>query len=337
VKNSRLSVSIVMPTLNSMRTLDACLKSIRSQNYPQEKIEILIIDGGSTDATKQTAEKYNCRFIEGGYRDNQEPRKGIGLLNAKNNLVAYIDSDNILPDKECMNQSIKPFSDVSDLTGAETLRYGLMPGFAYFNRYCALIGANDPVALYLGKSEKLSWLYNEWQITPIKEKHDGYFIVEFNESNMPTLGGNGYFSWRELMLKSNCQPDQYFHIDVVMDLVKLGYTKFAMVENEIYHDTAASLNKLTTRRKTYFKTHNPMYGNRRYLLFNPAKKSEVYKLFLFVIYSATFIQPILFSLRGFFKKRDLAWFLHPVVCFSFMWAYSVATISLLLNRMNKSK
>ena len=135
MSNTQLSVSIVMPTLNSMRTLDACLKSIREQNYPQEKIEIIIIDGGSTDATKQTAEKYNCKFIEGGYKDNQEPRKGIGLLNASKDLVAYIDSDNILPDSEWMNQSVKPFLEISDLTGAETLRYGLMPGFAYFNRY----------------------------------------------------------------------------------------------------------------------------------------------------------------------------------------------------------
>ena len=335
MSNTQLSVSIVMPTLNSMRTLDACLKSIREQNYPQEKIEIIIIDGGSTDATKQTAEKYNCKFIEGGYKDNQEPRKGIGLLNASKDLVAYIDSDNILPDSEWMNQSVKPFLEISDLTGAETLRYGLMPGFAYFNRYCALIGANDPVALYLGKSEKLSWLYDNWQITPVKEKRSGYFIVEFNENNMLTLGGNGYFSWRELMLKSNCQPEQYFHIDVVMDLVKLGYTKFAMVENEIYHDTASSLKKLTSRRKTYFKTHNPMHGNRRYLLFNPTSKKDILKLGLFVLYSATFIQPLLFSLRGYLKKRDSAWFLHPIVCFAFMWAYSSATISLLSGRMKK--
>jgi glycosyltransferase involved in cell wall biosynthesis len=45
------TVSIVMPTYNSLRTIETALKSIREQDY-RGKIEIVAVDGGSTDGTK---------------------------------------------------------------------------------------------------------------------------------------------------------------------------------------------------------------------------------------------------------------------------------------------
>jgi glycosyltransferase involved in cell wall biosynthesis len=326
------SVSVIMPTLNSERTLENCLKSIRSQNYPQEKIEILIIDGGSTDSTEDTSKKYKCRFINGGYKNNQEPRKGVGLHAAKNELVAYLDSDNILPGKSFFKQSVKPFIENDDLAGAETWRYGHKKDFAVFNRYCALLGANDPVAFYLGKADKISWVYDEWQTKKKVKNKNGYILINFDTEDLPTLGGNGFFASRKLMLTTECDPKDYFHIDVVMDLVRMGHTKFAMVKNSLYHDTAASLSTLAGRRIEYFKTHNPAHSNRRYLVFNPKSRRDRLNLLLYVIYTVTLIQPILFSIRGYLKKKDSAWFLHPLVCWTFLYAYAVATISLFFSK-----
>ena len=58
------SISICIATFNSGNVVERTLKDIRKQAYPQEKIEILFGDGGSTDNTKELAEKYNVRFIE---------------------------------------------------------------------------------------------------------------------------------------------------------------------------------------------------------------------------------------------------------------------------------
>ena len=60
--NNALSVSVIIPTLNSSRTLDKCLKSVRSQDYPYLS-EIIIADGGSTDHTIQIAEKYEAKIV----------------------------------------------------------------------------------------------------------------------------------------------------------------------------------------------------------------------------------------------------------------------------------
>ena len=225
------TVSIIMPTLNSERTLEECLSSIRMQDYPQDKIEILIIDGGSTDKTKEISLKYNCRFIEGGYKNNQEPRKAIGLHNATGEIVSYIDSDNILPDKNWFKQMIQPFIDDDKIVGTQNIRYGIKKGFSLFNRYCALVGVNDPLVLYLHKNEKLSRTDDKWKLTDILYDKGDYFVVNFNQDNMPTIGGNGFFIKRDIQLKSICKPDEFFHIDVVMDVVRMGYTRFAMIRH----------------------------------------------------------------------------------------------------------
>ena len=321
-------VSVVIPTLNSSRTLGDCLSSIRMQEYPQEKIEILVVDGGSTDDTQKIAEAHDCVFIEGGYRENQEARKGVGLHAAKNEIVAYIDSDNILPDKNWFIQMIQPFIEDKEIVGTQTLRYSVVEDFPAFSRYCALLGANDPVAFYLGKSEKLSWVYDEWGLTSKKYETKDFFVVDFTERNLPTVGANGYFIYKDILLKSDCSPENFFHIDVILDLVKMGYTTYAMVKNEIMHDTAATLQNLSKRRVKYFKEYAPTHSNRRYILFDFARFRDIFNLAKFIFFTITLVQPILFSIRGYLKKKDCAWFLHPLVCWNFLIAYTGASLSM---------
>ena len=51
-------VSIIIPTKNSNKFLEKCLKSIRNQVY--KNIEIIVVDNNSTDRTLETARKYAC-------------------------------------------------------------------------------------------------------------------------------------------------------------------------------------------------------------------------------------------------------------------------------------
>ena len=62
-------VAIVIPTLNEERFISRCLNSIIKQTYEFEKMDVMIIDGGSNDKTKDIVAKYqkshqNIRFIE---------------------------------------------------------------------------------------------------------------------------------------------------------------------------------------------------------------------------------------------------------------------------------
>lgn len=62
-------VAIVIPTLNEERFISRCLNSIIKQTYEFEKMDVMIIDGGSNDKTKDIVAEYqkshqNIRFIK---------------------------------------------------------------------------------------------------------------------------------------------------------------------------------------------------------------------------------------------------------------------------------
>jgi glycosyltransferase involved in cell wall biosynthesis len=57
------SVSVILATLNSGAILKKSLQSVRSQNYDQSKIEIIVADGGSTDETIEILKKYQALII----------------------------------------------------------------------------------------------------------------------------------------------------------------------------------------------------------------------------------------------------------------------------------
>lgn len=56
-------ISIVMPAYNAERTIELALRSIRMQTIA-DQIEILVIDGGSTDATREIARQYGAVILE---------------------------------------------------------------------------------------------------------------------------------------------------------------------------------------------------------------------------------------------------------------------------------
>lgn len=51
-------ISVVIPTRNRINDLTDCLKSLKKQTYPQNKLEIIIVDNGSTDGTPERIENF---------------------------------------------------------------------------------------------------------------------------------------------------------------------------------------------------------------------------------------------------------------------------------------
>lgn len=46
-------VTIAMPCLNEEVHIEACIRSVQAQDYPADRVEILVADGGSTDRTRE--------------------------------------------------------------------------------------------------------------------------------------------------------------------------------------------------------------------------------------------------------------------------------------------
>lgn len=319
-------VSIILITWNVERTISSVLETIIAQDYPSGLLEVIAVDGNSKDKTVEilTRSKLKIKVIKSPYPKDPEACRGVGLKNAKGEIICFIDSDNYLPDEKWLSKMIEPFTIHPEIVGSETLRFGYRRKDNYLNRYFALIGSADPVGLYLGKADKMSYITDEWGLygMVIFDSKD-YFLVKFDPKYFPTLGSNGFCARRKLLLKAKSDPKHYFHIDVPLDLAKLGYSTYAVVRESIIHDTATDLVSFINKRAKYMKLHYQKRANdRRYKVFDPQRREDLLRIFLFILFSSTFIQPTYVALKGYLKIRDIAWFVHPIFCFSIMAIYS---------------
>src|SRR5687768_3411679 len=68
-------VSVVVPTRNSQRTIERCLRSIREQSYPA--IELVVVDNFSTDDTFQISTELADLVISAGPERSAQRNLGI--------------------------------------------------------------------------------------------------------------------------------------------------------------------------------------------------------------------------------------------------------------------
>jgi len=322
------TISVITPTFNSKKTIFRCLKSIRNQSYPQEKIEIIIVDGGSKDNTKDIVSQFNVKIIDmDPKKQNVELNKLTGIKKAKGDLLFMLDHDNILPHKNLLKKMVQPFLDHKDMVGVETTHYHYDKKMTILDRYFALFGVTDPLAFYLGKADRMPHWNNGYDKKYFPEDCGKYYIVEFNRTNIPTIGANGFLVNRRMLL-ANAQvtPERFFPIDVNVDLIRKGHNKYAFVKDSVSHIAGhGNVIYYLKRRMMFVKQYHLSKNNtslnklRRYSVY---EKKDFWKLILFILISVTFVVPILDSLRGYLKIRDAAWFIHPILCFGFVILYS---------------
>lgn len=85
-------ISVVIPTKNSGRTLDACLQSLRAESTLIA--EVIVVDNFSSDDTQQIAEKHHCSVIVAG--PERSAQRNIGLRHVTAPFVIFLDSDMVI-------------------------------------------------------------------------------------------------------------------------------------------------------------------------------------------------------------------------------------------------
>jgi len=97
-------LSIVIPTYNEEEYLPRLLASIRSQRF--EGYEIIVADAKSTDRTREIAERFGARVVDGGMPG---PGRNLGAAAAKGDLLLFLDADVIMPEIEWLSRKVEQF------------------------------------------------------------------------------------------------------------------------------------------------------------------------------------------------------------------------------------
>lgn len=104
-------VTVLIPTFNRAQYLEKTIKSVLNQDY--EKIEILVIDDGSSDDTEFVVNKINNSKIKyfRNYKNlglQKTLNKGLGL--ATGNLIARLDDQDVWIDKSKITKQVDVFN-----------------------------------------------------------------------------------------------------------------------------------------------------------------------------------------------------------------------------------
>jgi GT2 family glycosyltransferase len=84
-------VSVVVCVYNGERTMDDCLASLEKLNYPN--YEVIVINDGSTDKTRQIAESYDTIRLINQENQGLSAARNIGIRAAAGEIIAFTDAD----------------------------------------------------------------------------------------------------------------------------------------------------------------------------------------------------------------------------------------------------
>lgn len=114
-KNEKPLVSVIMPTYNRAGYIKKALDSVFSQTF--DNFEIIIIDDGSGDNTKEVLEPYlNNERVFYIFQKNQKVSKARinGIKNSRGKYIALLDSDDYWLDKEKLTKQVNFFEKNPD-------------------------------------------------------------------------------------------------------------------------------------------------------------------------------------------------------------------------------
>lgn len=122
-------VSMVVPCWNEERTLGGTVRSLLALDYPKGKLEIIIVDDGSTDGTRAIAESFvqhsqSARAVRFFHKENggKYTALNLGIRNSKSDIVGCLDADSFV-NEDALIEAVKRFeSDVSIMAITPTMK-----------------------------------------------------------------------------------------------------------------------------------------------------------------------------------------------------------------------
>lgn len=102
MKNQK--VSIIIPTFNEEQNISTCLESLLNQSY--KDFEIIVVDDGSTDQTKEIVKTLSAKLITQSHLGPAKARN-LGAKESKGDILVFMDADMIF-EKDFIGDLVKP-------------------------------------------------------------------------------------------------------------------------------------------------------------------------------------------------------------------------------------
>lgn len=110
-----MKISIITSCFNRVTTIRACIESVLAQSY--DDIEYIVVDGGSTDGSREIIDEYRDRIDRIVYKKDRGMYEGInnGIREATGDVIALCHSD----DRMYAKDTVARVAEFLEKTGAD--------------------------------------------------------------------------------------------------------------------------------------------------------------------------------------------------------------------------
>jgi glycosyltransferase involved in cell wall biosynthesis len=247
-------LSIVICSLNGAEGLDRCLRALRQQTI-SPRLEIIVVDDGSTDSTSDVARRHNVLLARHPVNLGLAAARNTGISLSRAPVIAFLDDD-CEPEKEWAAWLLSGY-DKEEIAGVGgSITPIAKPGFMrdYLTRHNPL----RPLELELAKSERIAYrlsiyILSRWSDRQLRGRR---CVYSFAGANM---------SFRRQVLLASGGFDERFRFgaedtDLCRRLVTFDqYSLVFVPEARVLHHFEPSLRDTLRRSRAYGRGDARLY------------------------------------------------------------------------------
>ncbi len=203
--DSSIRVSVIIPVYNVEMYLRKCLDSLVEQTLPMDKMQVILINDGSTDTSGEICEeycnKYSCFELYTVENGGQARARNIALDIAKGKYIAYLDSDDSLSKNTL--EDIADFFD-ENYDEIDLVTYKIVP-------------------IFKGVRKKVHYRYRILRQTGVYDltQEENFYITQTNMNIVVKNKGDENILFDTT--PNYKHEDQLYCTEVLRDKMKIGY------------------------------------------------------------------------------------------------------------------
>jgi glycosyltransferase involved in cell wall biosynthesis len=108
------SISVVVPFYQDRQHIRGCIDALLSQDYPQQRFEVILVDNNSTDGSADIVKQCPAVKLLSETKQGAYAARNLGIREATGEIIAFIDVD-CLPDPAWLHRIQEAMSDAEVL------------------------------------------------------------------------------------------------------------------------------------------------------------------------------------------------------------------------------
>lgn len=292
------TITINIAVYNEEERISRLLKSIAAQTYPRELIEVLVIDGESTDRTVEICREFGCTVVSNPARESDIGRR-IGCEFASGDLHIYMDADMEWARRDCLERLVDPFLANNDLVGSFP-RFVVDPTDPPLNRCLSYHPLQqDPLMRFLST-----------QIDKTVYADLGrYSLCRFERGQAPVLGVVLFRTKLLHELLGGWGPTwRWSDVDFVVECAERELAPFAYVPDAgIYHRSFVGPRVYLRKKQRDVRwSYLATLGARRASYLSWTNRRDLLRLIGWIVYVNTLLPPLAVAAARSLRHRDAA-------------------------------